>query len=230
MSRTRRSSSDPVANAVTAGDIAMALSEALKGLTPREAKVLTLRYGLEDEIPKTLDEIGKILGASRERVRQIDNKALTKLREQDSAVLKELLESDFPPRALAHFRGAPGALWLLHCPRHGVINTDSGGIKKYLEMKPDASSEPPRHCPMCPCPLFRGWTGRPRSYCDDACRQAALRFRRTHPAGTLTPWQITTAVRQQGEGYSLKAIAESCKVTTAALQSQIEAAGEQPHE
>lgn len=230
MSRARRSSGDPVANAVTAGDIALALSEALKGLTPREAKVLTLRFGLEDEIPKTLDEIGRVFGVSRERVLQITNKALTKLREQDSAVLKELLEGDFPPRALAHFRGDPGALWLLHCPRHGVIDTDSGGTKKYLERKPDASSEPPRHCPMCPCPLLRGWTGRPRSYCDDACRQAAQRFRRTHPAGSLTPWQITTAVRQQREGYSLKAIAESCKVTTTALRRQIEAASELPHE
>lgn len=220
MSRVGGERRDPVASAVTASDIARTLNEALAALSPREAKLLILRFGLEDELPKTLDEIGRVFGVTRGRVNQILVKALAKMREQDSQVLRELLESDFPPRALAHFRGNPGRLWLIDCPRHGVVNTDPGGIKNYIEAKP-SSSAPSRHCPVCPCPLPRRWTGRPLIYCDDACRQAAQRFRRAHPGAVLTPWQVSTAVRLQAEGYTLKSIAESYRVSTRTLQSQI---------
>lgn len=48
-------------------------------LTSREARVITLRYGLDDGVPKTLEEIGEMLGATRERVRQIEAKALRKM-------------------------------------------------------------------------------------------------------------------------------------------------------
>ncbi len=56
------------------------LEDALSDLPPRERRVLELRFGLYDDQPKTLREIGQILGLSRERVRQIENRALTKLR------------------------------------------------------------------------------------------------------------------------------------------------------
>ncbi len=56
------------------------LAAALSDLPPRERRVLELRFGLYDDQPKTLREIGQILGLSRERVRQIENRALTKLR------------------------------------------------------------------------------------------------------------------------------------------------------
>ena len=52
----------------------------LKELTPREAKVLQLRYGLEDNRPHTLEEVGKEFNVTRERIRQIEAKALRKLR------------------------------------------------------------------------------------------------------------------------------------------------------
>ena len=56
------------------------LGEVLSTLTPREAKVLRLRFGLEDGRPRTLEEVGKEFDVTRERIRQIEAKALRKLR------------------------------------------------------------------------------------------------------------------------------------------------------
>ncbi len=56
-----------------------ALAEALAALSERERKVLILRYGLDDSDPKTLEEIGRRLGLTRERVRQIETEALKRL-------------------------------------------------------------------------------------------------------------------------------------------------------
>lgn len=58
-------------------------------LTDREKRILELRYGLKDYQPKTLDEVGIVFGISRERVRQIQKEALTKLQDSD---LKQKLE------------------------------------------------------------------------------------------------------------------------------------------
>jgi len=52
-------------------------------LTPRERRVLELRYGLDDNQPRTLDEVGETFGISRERVRQIQKEALEKLKNSD---------------------------------------------------------------------------------------------------------------------------------------------------
>ena len=51
----------------------------LEKMDPREASVLRMRFGLNDEEPKTLKEIGETLGLTRERVRQIESEALAKL-------------------------------------------------------------------------------------------------------------------------------------------------------
>lgn len=56
------------------------LKKLIASLPPKEAKVITLRFGLEDNCPRTLEEIGHILGLSRERIRQIEVKAFEKLR------------------------------------------------------------------------------------------------------------------------------------------------------
>ncbi|WP_147943906.1 RNA polymerase sigma factor [Microbispora hainanensis] len=60
------------------------LAEQLKGvlsnLSPREAKIMSLRFGLADGKPHTLDEIGKHLGLTRERIRQLEKESLSKLR------------------------------------------------------------------------------------------------------------------------------------------------------
>jgi RNA polymerase primary sigma factor len=56
------------------------VSRWLEDLTDVERKILTLRFGLEDKAPQTLDTIGKLFGVTRERIRQIESKALGKLR------------------------------------------------------------------------------------------------------------------------------------------------------
>ena len=66
------------------------MKEALETLGERERQVVTLRYGLADAEPKTLEEIGRRLGLTRERVRQIELdslKRLSTLREMESVGL-----------------------------------------------------------------------------------------------------------------------------------------------
>lgn len=57
------------------------VEEILKDLTPREQKILKIRFGLEDGVTHTLEEVGQEFGVTRERIRQIEAKALEKIRE-----------------------------------------------------------------------------------------------------------------------------------------------------
>ncbi len=69
------------------------LSTVLKSLTPREEKVLRLRFGLEDGRPRTLEEVGHEFEVTRERIRQIEAKALRKLRHPSrSKKLRDFLD------------------------------------------------------------------------------------------------------------------------------------------
>ena len=69
------------------------LSEVLDTLTEREQKVLKLRFGLEDGRARTLEEVGKEFDVTRERIRQIEAKALRKLRHPSrSKKLKDYLD------------------------------------------------------------------------------------------------------------------------------------------
>ena len=69
------------------------LIEVIKSLTEREQKVILLRFGLEDGKPRTLEEVGKVFGITRERIRQIEAKALRKLRNPSKTKrLKDFLE------------------------------------------------------------------------------------------------------------------------------------------
>ncbi len=72
--------------------LAEMLNSALSTLDERQARVLRLYYGLDDEEPRTLEEIGALLGVTRERVRQIKEKALARLRHPTRA---RFLESYF---------------------------------------------------------------------------------------------------------------------------------------
>ncbi len=70
------------------------LVEVLSTLTPREAKVLELRFGLRDGRQRTLEEVGKEFNVTRERIRQIESKALRKLRHPSrSRKLKDFLDN-----------------------------------------------------------------------------------------------------------------------------------------
>jgi RNA polymerase primary sigma factor len=74
-------------------EVEEAFKNVLATLDSREAEVLSLRYGIGYSKPKTLEEIGAIYGLTKERIRQIENKALTKLRHPIRAnMLKNYLE------------------------------------------------------------------------------------------------------------------------------------------
>jgi RNA polymerase primary sigma factor len=68
----------------------------LSGLTDREAGIVRLRFGLTDGRCRTLDEIGAVYGVTRERIRQIELKTMTKLRSPArAALLRDFLESRY---------------------------------------------------------------------------------------------------------------------------------------
>lgn len=64
------------------------MNEILNSLQDRERKVLALRFGLEDGVTRTLEEVGREFGVTRERIRQIEAKALKKLK--DKSIEKKL--------------------------------------------------------------------------------------------------------------------------------------------
>lgn len=76
-------------NEATQNDLRRQIEKVLTTLKPKEQEVIIMRYGLRGGEPKTLEEIGEHFGVTRERIRQIESKALTKLRRQSN---KELLK------------------------------------------------------------------------------------------------------------------------------------------
>ena len=72
--------SDVVMHEVEQHNLREKINELLTGLSDQEQKVLRMRFGLDDDDPKTLEEIGKVFGVTRERIRQIEAKAIRKLR------------------------------------------------------------------------------------------------------------------------------------------------------
>ena len=83
---------DVVIHEVEQKNLREKIDELLTGLNDQEQKVLRMRFGLDDDDPKTLEEIGKVFGVTRERIRQIEAKALRKLRHPSrSRKLKDFL-------------------------------------------------------------------------------------------------------------------------------------------
>ncbi len=79
----------------TSGNLSMTTREALSSLTSREAKVLRMRFGIDMNTDHTLEEVGKQFDVTRERIRQIEAKALRKLRHPTrSDMLRSFLETD----------------------------------------------------------------------------------------------------------------------------------------
>jgi RNA polymerase primary sigma factor len=83
---------DPLPEEVAEVELRKAtLSRVLETLSARERRVLELRYGLNGEHPRTLDEVGKTFNVTRERIRQIENQSLKKLRAlSDSVALRDV--------------------------------------------------------------------------------------------------------------------------------------------
>jgi RNA polymerase primary sigma factor len=77
-----------------------ALREALETLSYRERRVLELRYGLNDQHPRTLDEVGRRFNVTRERIRQVEHQALHKLQKLDHAQQLQDDASSYPLRTL----------------------------------------------------------------------------------------------------------------------------------
>jgi RNA polymerase primary sigma factor len=72
-------------DAVTFTLLQAQVQSVLRTLSAREAGVITLRFGLTDSRPRTLDEIGHVYGVTRERIRQIEAKTMSKLRHPSRA-------------------------------------------------------------------------------------------------------------------------------------------------
>jgi RNA polymerase primary sigma factor len=86
---------DSPADVATRRMLGKAVVEALDELNDREKKVVRLRFGLDDGQPRTLEEVGREFGVTRERIRQIESKTLAKLRHPHrSDKLRDYLEGE----------------------------------------------------------------------------------------------------------------------------------------
>ena len=83
-------------DAVVNDDLKEKVREVLKSLTPREEKVLKMRFGIDVASEHTLEEVGKDFSVTRERIRQIEVKALRKLRHSSrSRKLQGFLDKEY---------------------------------------------------------------------------------------------------------------------------------------
>jgi DNA-directed RNA polymerase sigma subunit (sigma70/sigma32) len=105
MNRRHKSFNDPTSRRLVSAEGAELILSALEILTSLEATVITARWGLKDGQYKTLDEIGREFGVTRERIRQIEKRALKKLGEPSSplAIVDGSAVIDFVEARLTRF-------------------------------------------------------------------------------------------------------------------------------
>jgi hypothetical protein len=130
-------------------------------LSEREAPVVALRFGLGDGEPKTLDEIGKVYGVTRERIRQILDKAMQRLR-------------DHPRTRVLGVYDETGE-------RIDIIDAGKRRPDVYSQIMFEMWLNNRISCGNCGQPDFASrsdFGGRPRKYCSNKCRQASYRERR----------------------------------------------------
>jgi RNA polymerase sigma factor (sigma-70 family) len=87
-------------NSITFDDLREDIIQIMAGLSPRERDVLRIRFGLDDGHQRTLEEVAKLYGLTRERVRQIEAKALRKLRGPSKAHETEPQANHGPPKRI----------------------------------------------------------------------------------------------------------------------------------
>lgn len=154
MSRIRGSPGDPTSwfTLLTGGT--NTLQSVLDTLSEREAGVITLRFGIIDGQPKTLDQIARIYGITPQRVREIESKTMSKLRHPARSEFLAVKDGN-------EWVGVIDALFGRHTP-----SSDDLVVCSYCH-----------ECWFNPhSGVFTG--GRSRKYCSDKCRQAAYRARR----------------------------------------------------
>src|SRR5262249_32872827 len=118
------------------------LGEALHEIGDREQMILELRYGLTGKNPMTLEEVGKKLKLSRERIRQIEERALLRLRRVANRMgLIELSE----PRSMGHTNIQPG--WNAERPRFNVLGQQLPSANSGLRHNPFSNPAPLRKRP-----------------------------------------------------------------------------------
>ena len=188
-----------------------ALQAALLTLSAREREVLALRYGLDDYEPKTLEEIGRRLGLTRERVRQIEVEALRRLatlREIQAVPLLGLDVESKLGRGRAQL-AQRARLQLPHAlPRDAEVSPDlverlgrvpreaEPPLEKLAEARLDPRRAPPRAPPRgsSPTPLRRGLR-RPRSPRGRrrGCRRRRIGVSRLTASSTISSSSMTRA-------------------------------------
>ncbi|RSN48285.1 hypothetical protein DMH08_34495 [Actinomadura sp. WAC 06369] len=144
------------------------LQRVLDGLSSqREVGVLTLRFGLTDGRPQTLDEIGRTYGVTRERIRQIEQKAIARLRHPSRTGVLAV-----PDGGLIDFRRRNDRLPTDE--QIGVIRCGSCQ-RRFV---------PKNYAQDVGGPWSTPRAGRPRKYCSNRCRQAAYRIRKAQTEKT----------------------------------------------
>ena len=148
------------------------LQEVLHTLTPREEKVIRLRFGLEDGQAHTLEEVGKEFNVTRERIRQIEAKALRKIRHPGAAVRAVCAGRGYRHRS----RAAP----LLSADAQHLPRDDSGRCQPESASSRGRKRPPPLFGEACACAARR------RAGCADRTLRVCVddgHGRRNHPHG-----------------------------------------------